>query len=78
MEPIGKALNPEEQAVLAILLQEGRADQACTTRGVVTVLDREPLDLGGVLARLERKGFVARESEAGKDCWRADFGTRAA
>jgi DNA-binding MarR family transcriptional regulator len=75
MDPIGRELNPEERSVLTVLLQEGRGAGDCTASGVATSLERDPVDVAGVLTRLERDGLTAKEpAPVGGDCWRATEG----
>jgi hypothetical protein len=70
VEPIGRRLNAEEQAVLIVLLQEGRATEDCTVRGVATTLERGTVDVGGVLTQLERDGLVEQTvGDAGAPAW---------
>jgi hypothetical protein len=58
MDPIGRELNPEERSVLIVLLQEGRGAQDRTASGVAMALERDPVDVAGVLTRLERDGLT--------------------
>jgi hypothetical protein len=75
MDPIGRELNSEERAVLTVLLQEGRGAGDRTASGVATSLERDPVDVAGVLTRLERDGLTSRETAPeGGDCWRANEG----
>jgi hypothetical protein len=74
VEPIGRRLNAEEQAVLIVLMQEGRATEDCTIRGVATSLERGLIDVGGVLVQLERDGLVQRAGDGEDDpSWIATF-----
>jgi predicted transcriptional regulator len=74
MDPIGRELNPEERAILIVLMQEGRASHDRTARGVATSLERDVVDVGGTLARLERDGLVSHGTDAaGEDSWIATF-----
>jgi hypothetical protein len=78
MDPIGRELNSEERAVLTVLLQEGRGAGDRTASGVAMSLERDPVDVAGVLSRLERDGLTASESAPeGGDCWRATDGAGA-
>lgn len=75
MDPIGRELNSEERSVLTVLLQEGRGAGDRTASGVATSLERDPVDVAGVLTRLERDGLAASEpAPEGGDCWRATDG----
>jgi predicted transcriptional regulator len=74
MDPIGRTLNPEEQAILTILEQEGRSPGDCTSIGLALSLERDPLDVAGALTRLERDGLVTRDDAAGQDSWSTSAG----
>jgi DNA-binding MarR family transcriptional regulator len=69
MDAIGRTLNPEEQAILIVLSQEGRLPGDRTPAGLAMALERDPLDVSSVLARLERDSLVTRGEEAGKVFW---------
>jgi hypothetical protein len=72
MDPIGRKLNPEEQAVLTVLLQEGRDTHDCTAAGVALALERDPIDVAAVLNRLEGDGLASSAVDAqGDECWSA-------
>lgn len=65
---IERQLTPEERSVLIVLMQEGLASQESTARGVAKLFDRDSVDVGAVLARLEREGLASRESDSAA-CW---------
>jgi DNA-binding MarR family transcriptional regulator len=69
MDPIGRTLNPEEQAILTILTQEGRSPGDCTATGLAVSLERDPLDVTAALTRLERDDLVARDGAPGHESW---------
>jgi hypothetical protein len=72
MDPIGRQLDPEEQSVLTVLTQEGRLPRDCTVPGVAIALERDVVDVAGVLRRLERDGLTAHEVDGqGEESWRA-------
>lgn len=73
MEPIGRKLNSEELSILTVLLQDGRGAADRTAAGVATSLERDPVDVGGALTRLEHDGLTASEMDAdlGAQCWQA-------
>lgn len=73
MEPIGRELNSEELSILTVLMQEGRGAGDRTAAGVATALERDPVDVGGALSRLERDGLTVSETHAelGTPCWQA-------
>jgi hypothetical protein len=72
MDPIGRELNSEEKSVLTVLLQDGRGNHDRTAQGVATSLERDPVDVAGVLTRLERDGLTSSEVGAdGDECWSA-------
>jgi hypothetical protein len=72
MDPIGRELNSEEKSVLTVLLQEGRGNHDRTAAGVATSLERDPVDVAGVLTRLERDGLTSSETNGdGDECWSA-------
>jgi hypothetical protein len=71
MDPIGRTLNPEEQAILTILTQEGRSPGDRTAAGVAVSLERDPLDVAAALTRLEHDDLVARDGTAGHESWSA-------
>jgi hypothetical protein len=72
MDPIGRQLNPEEQSVLTVLTQEGRGPHDRTAPGVAIALERDVVDVAGVLRQLERDGLTAHEVDGqGEECWRA-------
>jgi hypothetical protein len=59
MDPIGRSLNSEELSVLSVLGQEGRGASARTSLTIATSLERDVVDVAGVLERLKRDGLVA-------------------
>lgn len=61
-------MTPEERSVLIVLMQEGRATEDSAARDVATALHRESVDVGPVLARLERDGLASRQGD-GAACW---------
>jgi hypothetical protein len=63
MDPIGRSLNSEELSVLSILGQEGRGASARTSLTIATSLERDVVDVAGVLERLKRDGLVADEDD---------------
>jgi hypothetical protein len=65
MDPIGRSLNSEELSVLSVLGQEGRGASARTSLTIATSLERDVVDVAGVLERLKRDGLV--ESQADED-----------
>ncbi len=65
---IERQLSPEERSVLILLMQEGLASQESAARGVATIFDRDSVDVGAVLARLERDGLASRDGD-GPACW---------
>jgi hypothetical protein len=69
MDPIGRTLNPEEQAILTILAQEGRSADDRTATGVAVSLERDPLDVTAALTRLEHDDLVSRTGAAGQESW---------
>jgi hypothetical protein len=72
MDPIGRELNSEEQSVLTVLTQEGRDSHACTATGVALALERDVVDVAGVLTRLERDGLTTSEVDGhGEQSWHA-------
>jgi DNA-binding MarR family transcriptional regulator len=73
MEPIGRKLNPEEKAILTVLLQEGRSEGDRSAAGVAMALERDPVDVAGALTRLERDGLTTSSMDAdlGTQCWQA-------
>ncbi len=72
MDPIGRELNSEERSVLTILRQEGRGAHDRTASGVALSLERDTVDVAGVLVRLERDGLIARQAGVpGEPCWSA-------
>jgi hypothetical protein len=72
MEPIGRPLNPEERSVLIVLTQDGRTVHDCTAVGVALALERDVVDVAGVLTRLERDGLTSISVESqGEQSWRA-------
>jgi hypothetical protein len=75
MDPIGRELNPEEQSVLTVLTQEGRGSHDRTATGVALALERDVVDVAGVLTRLERDGLTTSATEGdGEQCWHATDG----
>jgi hypothetical protein len=58
MDPIGRSLNSEELSVLSVLGQEGRGASARTSLTIATSLERDVVDVAGVLERLKRDGLV--------------------
>ncbi len=75
MDPVGHDPEAEEQAVLLVLIQEGRANHCCTSACVAMVLGREAVDVVGALERLEQDGLVSRSIDArGQECWRPMLG----
>jgi hypothetical protein len=72
MDPIGRELNPEERAVLLVLSQDGRTSHDRTSSGVAMALERDPVDVAGVLSRLKRDGLTSSEVDAqGEEAWLA-------
>jgi hypothetical protein len=71
MDPIGRTLNPEEQAILTILAQEGRSPDDRTATRVAISLERDPLDVAAALTRLEHDNLVSRTGAAGQESWAA-------
>ncbi len=72
MDPIGRTLNSEEQSVLTVLRQQGRDAQDCTAVGVAISLERDAVDVAGVLQRLQKDGLAKNELDAqGEECWTA-------
>jgi hypothetical protein len=72
MDLIGRQLNPEEQSVLTVLLQEGRGAHDRTATGVAMALERSPIDVANVLTSLKRDGLTSFEVDAeGDECWSA-------
>jgi hypothetical protein len=70
MDPIGRKLSPEEQAIFTILGQDGRPDRDRTAPGVALSLERDQLDVTAALERLERAGLLSSELDGdGKKCW---------
>ena len=69
---IERQLTAEERSVLIVLMQEGRASQESTARGVARVFDRDSVDVGAVLKQLEREGLASRDG-ACPDRWIATF-----
>jgi hypothetical protein len=71
MQLIGRSLNPEELSVLSVLEQEGRGAAARTSLTIATSLERNTVDVAGVLERLKRDGLVANVEDAsvGEDVW---------
>jgi DNA-binding MarR family transcriptional regulator len=65
MDPIGRQLNSEELSVLSVLEQEGRDAAARTPSVIATTLERDTVDVAGVLERLKRDGLVASEADSG-------------
>jgi DNA-binding MarR family transcriptional regulator len=65
---IERQLTAEERSVLIVLMQEGRASEDSTARGVATVFDRDSVDVPAVLQRLEREGLASRQGD-GAACW---------
>jgi hypothetical protein len=63
-------LNPEELAILTVLTQDGRTPHDCTADRVAISLERDPVDVGGALSRLERDGLTSSEVDAqGEVSW---------
>jgi hypothetical protein len=72
MDPIGRELNSEEQSVLTVLTQEGRGSHDRTATGVALALERDVVDVAGVLQRLERDGLTSCEVDGqGEPSWQA-------
>jgi hypothetical protein len=71
IDALGKEIDPEERAVLLVLVQEGRAAEDRTALGVATALERDVVDVATALERLGRDGLASRSvhTERG-DCWR--------
>jgi hypothetical protein len=65
MDPIGRSLNSEELSVLSVLGQEGRGASARTSLTIATSLERDVVDVAGVLERLKRDGLVVDAEDAG-------------
>jgi Mn-dependent DtxR family transcriptional regulator len=65
MDPIGRSLNSEELSVLSVLGQEGRGASARTSLTIATSLERDVVDVAGVLERLKRDGLVATVEDEG-------------
>ena len=58
-EPATGELSAEEAAVLAVLAQNGRADEDRTAIAVATSLEREATDVAAVLRKLGSEGVVS-------------------
>jgi DNA-binding MarR family transcriptional regulator len=72
MDPIGRKLNSEEKSVLTVLLQEGRGNHDRTAASIAVSLERDPVDVAGVLTRLEADGLTTSTADAeGEDYWSA-------
>lgn len=65
MDPIGRSLNSEELSVLSVLGQEGRGAAARTSLTIATSLERDVVDVAGVLERLKRDGLVTTVDDEG-------------
>ena len=63
MEPIGRTLNAEEQAILTVLRQEGRSAHDRTASGVALAIERDPLDVAAALDQLGRDGLIAGDAD---------------
>jgi hypothetical protein len=75
MDPIGRELNSEERSVLIVLSQEGRGPRDRTAPGVAIALERDVVDVAGVLRRLRRDGLTAADTDGqGEEVWRATGG----
>jgi hypothetical protein len=61
IEPATGELNAEEASILAVLAQDGRADEDRTVIAVATSLERESTDVSAVLRKLGAEGVVAGE-----------------
>jgi hypothetical protein len=72
MDPIGRTLNSEEEAIMTVLRQDGRSTHDRTALGVAMTLERDPLDVAGALDRLKRDGLTTSEVRGdGEECWSA-------
>jgi hypothetical protein len=71
MDPIGRSLNSEELSVLSVLGQEGRGASARTSLTIATSLERDVVDVAGVLERLKRDGLVvdAEDADVSEKVW---------
>jgi hypothetical protein len=70
-EPATGELNAEEASILAVLAQAGRTDDDRTAIAVATSLERETVDVTGVLRRLGAEGVVSGDlyTAAGDKIW---------
>jgi hypothetical protein len=72
MDPIGRELDAEERSVLTVLAQEGRGSHDRTATGVALALERDIVDVAGVLRRLEWDGLTSSEVDGqGEESWSA-------
>jgi hypothetical protein len=70
-EPATGELNAEEASILAVLAQAGRTDDDRTAIAVATSLERETVDVTGVLRKLGAEGVVSGDlyTTAGDKIW---------
>jgi hypothetical protein len=70
-DPATGELNAEEASILAVLAQDGRADEDRTAIAVATSLERETTDVSAVLRKLGSEGVVsgALYTAAGDKIW---------
>ena len=70
-EPATGELSAEEASILAVLAQNGRADEDRTAIAVATSLERETADVTDVLRKLGAEGVVSGDlyTSAGDKIW---------
>jgi hypothetical protein len=70
-DPATGELNAEEASILAVLAQAGRTDDDRTAIAVATSLERETVDVTGVLRKLGAEGVVSGDlyTAAGDKIW---------
>jgi hypothetical protein len=70
-DPATGELSAEEASILAVLAQHGRNDDDRTALAVATSLERDAVDVAGVLRKLSAEGVVAGDlyTAAGDKIW---------
>jgi hypothetical protein len=71
LEPATGELSAEEASILSVLAQSGRSDDDRTAIAVATSLERDTVDVTGVLRKLGAEGVVSGDlqTSSGEEIW---------